>query len=86
MQDNIFTPSDFPSTAEVATVHVPDFQLSPFEALVSLRVASILDGSPLELDTLTEKDAQLYAVVRAAVDIAYRLGLKDGQVRLGELV
>lgn len=87
MEDSTFAPSDFATITEVATVQVPDFQLSPFEALVGLRVASILDGSPLGLDVLaSERDAQLYAVVRAAVDIAYRLGLKDGQVRLGELV
>lgn len=87
MEDTIFVPSDFASIAEVATVQVPDFQLSPFEAVVNLRVASILDSSPLQLDVLTsERDAQLYVIVRAAVDIAYRMGLKDGLVRLGDLV
>lgn len=80
------TPADFPAIAEIGTNEVCDFQLPPFTALIDIRVASILDATPLDLDVLrSDDDTRLYGLIRGAVELAYRLGLKDGLVRLGEL-
>ncbi|MFW8626736.1 hypothetical protein [Deinococcus sp. ME38] len=85
--------SDFPTIGEVARQEVCDFQLPPFDLIVQLRVAQVLDARVLELELTAEdvasmhtsKNARLYAQIREAVETAYRLGMKDGLTRLGEL-
>ncbi|GMA17456.1 hypothetical protein E5F05_11085 [Deinococcus metallilatus] len=76
---------DLPSIKSTAQHEVPDFQLSPLDGIVSLRVSQIMEGQLPGL-TLSEADLNLYAPVQDMVDRAYRAGLRDGLVRLGELV
>lgn len=59
---------------------VPELQLSLVAGLVYLRVASLLQGLSLDLED------DRYPEVRAVVEAAYRQGLRDSRVRVGELV
>lgn len=63
---------------------IPDFCMSPADSIVDLRVRMILDQSDLPLNTF--EDSALNLQIRTVVALAYRAGLRDGLVRLGELI
>ncbi|BDP42946.1 hypothetical protein DAETH_29150 [Deinococcus aetherius] len=68
-----------PSLAETAAT-APEFEFSPIDGLVDVRVSQML----LALDVRPGTD--LFDTLRHALTLAYRQGLRDGVVRLGELV
>ena len=59
-------------------------ELTLFGNIVEFRAAQVMDASPFELG-LTAQDATVWEHVKVMVEAAYRLGLRDGMVKLGEL-
>lgn len=76
---------DFPDITETATRHTCPYDLPPAEALVQIRIGQILEATPLELG-LGDDDLRVLDAIRCAVEAAYKLGLRDGKVTLGELL
>lgn len=74
----------FPDIKYTATQLEPDFGGSPLNGLVMLRVGQVMDASPMDLG-MSEAEMTVWAHAKAMVEAAYRLGLSDGTVRLGEL-
>lgn len=72
--------------AEVMSQETGDYcGLTLFDNVVTFRVSQIMDASPYELDVQLPQSATDWEHVRAMVEAAYRLGLRDGLVRLGDM-
>ncbi|BDP42919.1 hypothetical protein DAETH_28880 [Deinococcus aetherius] len=77
-------PQSFPDIRHTATQLEPEFEATPFEGIILLRVTQVMDASPMGLG-MSEDDLTVWGHARAMVEAAYRLGLRDGLVKLGEL-
>lgn len=60
-------------------------ELSLLGNIVNFRVSQVMDASPLDLDIEDPQTATDWQHIRAMVEAAYRLGLKDGIVQLGKV-
>ena len=60
-------------------------ELSLLGNIVNFRVSQVMDASPLDLDIEDPQTATDWQHLRAMVEAAYRLGLKDGIVQLGKV-